>query len=207
MIVKGNFTKLSMAIYGDVASELPSFPSTPSSHVPAVLPPLTPTPLSPVLDPANSADPTALTRNLLSLIHDAPPLPLVIRLMFCLKPTNDDWDLPDFPYLHPDLGHDRDDFDLDYAYELTSQPVADDVSLEVLQRFADRVVEVIEPKVRIHSEYATPLSHTVQGDNQSYLLAGILSRVACQHRELPRLLIVRTPSPVAPLRLLDLDLI
>lgn len=187
-----------MAIYGDVASELPSFPTSPTSHIPAVLPPLTPTPLSPVLDPANSADPTTLTCNLLSLIHDAPPLPLVIRLMFCLKPTNDDWDLPEFPYIHPDLAHDPDDFDLDYAYELTGQPVADDISLEVLQRFADRVVEAIEPKVRAQYEYATRLSYTVQGDNQSYLVAGILSRVACQHRELPRLLIVRTLSCCAP---------
>jgi hypothetical protein len=208
MIVKGNFTKLSMAIYGDVASELPSFPPSPSSHVLAALPPLTPTPLSPALDPANSADPTTLTRNLLSLIPDVPPLPLVIRLMFCLKPTNDDWDLPEFPYLHPDLDDDPDDFDLDYAYQLTSQPVADDVPLEVLQRFADRVADAIELKVRVYYEYAyTCLTHTMQGDSLSYLVAGILSRVACQHRELPRLLIVRTISPVAPLCLLHLDLI
>jgi hypothetical protein len=146
MIVKGNFTKLSMAIYGDVASELSSAESAPSSCVPSVLPPLNPTPLSPALDPANSEDPMALTRNLLSLIPEAPPLPLVIRLMFCLKPANDDWDLPEFPYLHPDLDDDPVDFDLEYAYQLTSQPVADDVPLEVLQRFADRVADAIGPK-------------------------------------------------------------
>ncbi|KAH8988714.1 hypothetical protein EDB86DRAFT_2945666 [Lactarius hatsudake] len=162
MIVKGNFTKLSMAIYGDVASELPS---APSSYAPSALPSLIPTPLSPPLDPANSEDPTILTRNLLSLIPDAPPLSLVIRLMFCLKPANDDWDLPDFPYLHPDLDVDPMEFDLDYAYQLTSQPVADDVSLDT----------AIGPK----------------SENQSYLVAGILSRVACQHRELSRLLVDR----------------
>ncbi|KAH9955114.1 hypothetical protein BGW80DRAFT_1476506 [Lactifluus volemus] len=172
MIVRGNFIKLSIAIYGDVASELPS---TPSSYVPSDLPPLNPAPLSPALDPANSEDPTALTCNLLSLIPDAPPLPLVIRLMFCLKPANDDWDLPEFPYLHPDLDEDPDDFDLDYAYQLTSQPVAEDVPVESLQRFADRVADAIGPK----------------SEAQSYLVAGILSRVACQHRELPRLLIDR----------------
>ncbi|SRR6266702_1919878 len=145
MIVKGNFTKLSMAIYGDVASELPS---TPSSYSPSTLPSLNPTPLSPPLDPANSDDPTTLTRNLLSLIPDAPPLPLVIRLMFCLKPANDDWDLPEFPYLHPDLDVDPMEFDLDYAYQLTSVPVADDAPHNVLQRFADRVADAIGPKVR-----------------------------------------------------------
>ena len=153
MIVKGNFIKLSMAIYGDVASELPS---TPSPYVPSDLPPLNPTPLSPALDPANSEDPTALTCNLLSLIPDAPPLPLVIRLMFCLKPANDDWDLPEFPYLHPDLDEDPDDFDLDYAYQLTSQPVADDVPVESLQGFADRVAGAIGPKVRIKIDVSTP---------------------------------------------------
>ncbi|KAI9432473.1 hypothetical protein H4582DRAFT_1883882 [Lactarius indigo] len=172
MIVKGNFTKLSMAIYGDVASELPS---APSSYAPITLPSLIPTPLSPPLDPANSEDPTTLTRNLLSLIPDAPPLSLVIRLMFCLKPANDDWDLPEFPYLHSDLDVDPMEFDLDYAYQLTSQPVADDVPLDVLRRFADRVADAIGPK----------------SENQSYLVAGILSRVACQHRELSRLLIDR----------------
>ncbi|KAH9046763.1 hypothetical protein EDB84DRAFT_1625231 [Lactarius hengduanensis] len=172
MIVKGNFTKLSMAIYGDVASELPS---ASSSYAPSTLPSLIPITLSPPLDPANSEDPTILTRNLLSLIPDAPPLSLVIRLMFCLKPANDDWDLPEFPYLHPDLDVDPMEFDLDYAYQLTSQPVADDVSLDVLRRFADRVADAIGPK----------------SENQSYLVAGILSRVACQYRELSRLLVDR----------------
>ena len=42
-----------------------------------------------------------------------------------------------------------------------------------------------------------------QSETQSYLVAGILSRVACQHRELPRLLIVRTLSLVMLLRLFD----
>ena len=188
MIVKGNFTKLSMAIYGDVASELPS-PS--SSYVPGVFLPITPTPLSPILDPANLGDPTILTCNLLSLIPDAPPLPLVIRLMFCLKPANDDWDLPEFPYLHPDLGDYPSDFDLDDAYQLTSQPVADDVPLEVLQRFADKVADVIGPKVRLMIRTHLHMLTLVQSVTQSYLVAGILARVACQHGELPRLLIVR----------------
>lgn len=153
MIVKGDFTKLSMAIYGDVVSDLPSSPPSPSYHFPGGLLPLTPTPLSPALDPAISADPTTLTRNLLSLIPDAPPLPLVIRLMFCLKPVNDDWDLPEFPYLHPDLDDDPVEFDLDYAYQLTGQPVADDIPLDVLQRFADRVADAVEPKVCFSYEH------------------------------------------------------
>jgi hypothetical protein len=74
------------------------------------------------------------------------PLPLVICLMSCLKPANDNWDLPEFPHLHPDFNEDPIDFDLDYAYQLTG-PVADDVPLEVLQRFVDRVADAIGPKV------------------------------------------------------------
>ncbi|KAF8267433.1 hypothetical protein EI94DRAFT_1801673 [Lactarius quietus] len=166
MIVKGNFTKLSMAIYGDVASELPS---APSSYVPSTLPSLNPIPLSPPLDPANSDDPSTLTRNLLSLIPDAPPLPLVIRLMFCLKPANDDWDLPEFPYLHPDLEVDPMEFDLDYVYQLTSQPVADDVPLDVLQRFADRVADAIGPKDRIDMQ-AIFDSSSMEEDTLEHLL-------------------------------------
>ncbi|KAI0265956.1 hypothetical protein BC834DRAFT_987423 [Gloeopeniophorella convolvens] len=180
MIVQGNFTKLSLAIYGDVASELPS---APSAYTPRALPALAPLPLTPALDPAAAADPTALPRALLALVPAAPPLALVVRLMFCLKPASDDWDRPAFPYLHPDLDDDAGDdpmgFDLEYAYGLVSQPVADDVPLAVLQRFADRVADAVGHR---------------SGD-RAYYVAGILSRVACQHRELPRLLTDRLDLP------------
>jgi hypothetical protein len=63
------------------------------------------------------------------------------------KPANDNWDPPELQYLHPDLNEDPIDFDLDYAYQLTGQPVVDDVLLEVLQRFVDRVADTIGPKV------------------------------------------------------------
>ena len=145
MIVKGEFTKVSMAIYGDIVSE---HPSSPIPYTPTPLPILEPTPLSSSIDPSNSSDPTVLARQLLESIPDAPPLSLVIRLMFCLKPSNDDWDLPDFPYLHPDLDEDTLDFDLDKACQMLGRPVADDVSYEVLQEFVDRVSDAIGPKVR-----------------------------------------------------------
>ncbi|KAF8897862.1 hypothetical protein BD779DRAFT_1667776 [Infundibulicybe gibba] len=94
MIVKGKFERLSMAIYGDVVSE--TLPAA-LSYTPGVLPVVETTPLSQPLDPSRSLDPSQLARQLLLLIPDSPPLSLVIRLMFCLKPSNDDWDLPDFP--------------------------------------------------------------------------------------------------------------
>src|SRR5882762_2549954 len=145
MIVKGKFTKVSLAVYGDL---VPDARQPPTSYTPRLLPNMDPTPLSPAIDPSNARDPTALASQLLSLIPDAPPLSLVIRLMFCLKPTNDDWDLPEFPYLYADLDEDTMDFDLEKALKLTTRPIADDAPYEMLQSFADRVADAIGPKVR-----------------------------------------------------------
>ncbi len=144
MIVKGEFTSLSMVIYGDVLSE---FPSHPSVYTPKVHPSFEPVAVSRALDPSNAHDPTLLARQLLSLIPDAPPLPLVIRLMFCLKPSNDDWDRPEFPYLHPDFEEASEDFDLERAYSITTKPVPDDVSPETLAKFAENVLRCVGEKV------------------------------------------------------------
>lgn len=146
MIVKGEFISLSMAIYGDILSEITPFPSvyTPKSH-----PSLEHIAVSRALDPANAHDPTLLAQQLLSLIPDAPPLPLVIRLMFCLKPSNDDWDLPEFPYLYPDLEDAYEDFSLEKAYNITTKPVADDISPDALVTFAENVAHCVGEKVGV----------------------------------------------------------
>ena len=68
---------------------------------------------------------------MLSLIPDSPPLPLVVRLMFCLKPSDDDWDHPDFPYLYADLRGDDESFDLEGIVQAISRPIRDDTSEEV----------------------------------------------------------------------------
>lgn len=145
MIVKGKFEALSMAIYGDVVSE-PPLSSQP--YTPRPLPVTDPLPLSKAVDPSNSRDPTVLAQQLLALIPDSPPLALVIRLMFCLKPSNEDWDLPEFPYLHADLETEEEDFDLESAIHLTSKPVRDDTQHDSLSNFAANVAEHIGPKVR-----------------------------------------------------------
>ena len=146
MIVKGTFQAVSMAIYGDVVSDSPT---TPETYEPRPLPSITATPLPSALDPANARDPTQLARELLKLIPDAPELELAIRLVFCLKPSNDDWDSPDFPYLYADLEDDSTEFDLERAFKLTSRPVADDVSSESLRSFAERVARCVNVKVRM----------------------------------------------------------
>ncbi|KAI5993615.1 hypothetical protein EDD15DRAFT_2388047 [Pisolithus albus] len=90
------------------------------------------------------------------------PLNLVIRLMFCLKPPEDDWDLPEFPHLYSDLHEEDMDIDLDSAYRCLSRP-----------RFAEKVAEAISPT----------------DNTRSYFIAGILSRSASQHRQLVRMLV------------------
>lgn len=144
MIVRGTFEYVSMAIYGDVVSELPS---PPIIYEPKQISFPEPVPLTRALDPSNASDPAWLAKQLLTLIPESPTLPLIVRLMLCLKPSNDDWELPEFPYLFADLKTEDEDFDLDKAFDATSRPVPDDISEELLQKFADRVAGTIGPKV------------------------------------------------------------
>ena len=144
MIIKGEFEFVSMAIYGETVNE--AAPAD-AEYVTATLPVVQPTPVSEVLNPANSRDPSHLAKQLLALIPNAPPLPLVIRLMFCLKPENEDWDDPNFPYIHPDLDDPDLEVDLERVSKLTTRPVADDISEETLDRFAECVAESASLKV------------------------------------------------------------
>ncbi|KAJ6561511.1 hypothetical protein DFH09DRAFT_494900 [Mycena vulgaris] len=197
MIVKGAFESLSLAIYGETVSE-PA--SEIISYEPRPLPAVEPRPLSKAVDPSSMLEPTHLANQLLALIPDSPPLALVIRLMFCLKPSNDDWDLPEFPYLHADLDADAaegEPFDLDAALLCTAKPVPDDITYEALSAFAAKVAEAIGPKT---------------GD-QAYLVAKLLSIAAPQHPDMARTLLqqvdldavfeARTMDESTLLRLLD----
>ncbi|KAJ7126453.1 hypothetical protein C8R43DRAFT_1211992 [Mycena crocata] len=194
MIVKGAFQSLSIAVFGEILSEGP--PEI-APYEPKPLPSVEPRPLSRAVDPSSMSDPTRLANQLLSLIPDSPPLALVIRLMFCLKPSNEDWDLPDFPYLHADLEAENETFDLDAALLCTAKPVRDDISYDALSAFATRVAESVGPK----------------SGNQAYLVAKLLSIAAPQHPDMARTLLqqvdldavfdARTVDESTLLRLLD----
>ncbi|KAI0638542.1 hypothetical protein C8Q77DRAFT_1154166 [Trametes polyzona] len=186
MIVKGNFEAVSMAIYGDVVAETSSASSV---YEPRPLPTVTAASLSPALDPANARDPTQLARRLLQLIPDAPSLELVIRLIFCLKPTNEDWDLPDFPYIHPDLEDVDTDFDLGKALSMTSRPVPDDIASQTVSQFAEKVAHCVDPKDKDR--------------NQAYQVAGILYNAASQHPSLAQNLL----EAIDPQKVFDLSTI
>ncbi|KAH0587983.1 hypothetical protein H2248_006727 [Termitomyces sp. 'cryptogamus'] len=171
MILKGKFTKLSIAIYGDVVSDVPPK----ERHEARPLPSVEPVPLSKAIDPSSSSDPTFLAKKLLALMPDAPPLPLVIRLMFCLKPSNDDWDLPDFPYLHADLESlDDEELSIEAINDLLSRPVHDEVTEEELSAFAAKVAECIS---------------SPKDSNDAYPVARLFSISASQHPGLVRALL------------------
>ncbi|KZT71498.1 hypothetical protein DAEQUDRAFT_665661 [Daedalea quercina L-15889] len=170
IIVRGSFERVSMAIYGDVMSELPPPPTT---YKPKPLPTFEPVQISRALDPSNSLDPSALARQLLNLIPDAPPLPLAIRLVFCLKPASDDWDLPEFPYIFADLDANAAQLDLEKASVVTTRPVSDDVEDEVLLRFAENVAQSVQDE---------------KDDTQAFRVASILSNAASQHPNMAKFL-------------------
>lgn len=191
MIVKGAFESVSLAIYGDVASEAPSVPST---YQPKTYTYIEPAPIPRALDPSNSYDPTQLARQLLSLIPDAPPLELIVRLMFCLKPSHDDWDSPEFPYLHPDLEQLGEDVDLEQVSDYLMRPIADDIKENVLVQFSEIVGSLVGEKVIGSYRFLGRLVDFAirQDGDQAYFIAGILSRVASQNPELARTFIVST---------------
>ncbi|KAF7302111.1 hypothetical protein MIND_00777900 [Mycena indigotica] len=170
MIVKGDFTSLSIAIYGDTVET----PATSPEYEPVSLPELSPPlPLSASLDPATMRDPTLIAKQLLDLIPNSPKLELVIRLMFCLKPSNDDWDLPEFPYLHADLESASDPLNLEAAVDLTVRPLPEDTSYETRSTFAMKVADAIGRK-------------TI---NQAYLVSQLLVVSASQHPDMAQTLL------------------
>ncbi|EAU84430.1 hypothetical protein CC1G_01426 [Coprinopsis cinerea okayama7 len=169
MIIKGNFEVLSMAIYGHVVAEKPPV----LSYEPKTLPIVEPFPLSRNLDPANSTEPRALAEKLLALIPNPPRLPLVVRLMFCLKPSDEDWDDPEFPDLYADL-EDRDsDFDLEGVVNSVSRPIPDDLPQDTFLTLVDRVNDFLGPKDNDHA----------------YWIAKLLSIAAPQQPEMARTLL------------------
>jgi len=92
--------------------------------------------------------PAQLAEQLLSLLPAPRPLSLLIRLTFCLKPKDDDWDHPDFPFLYSDIESDEEAFDLETLVEGTSRPIREDVSEDALTQFALRVNDLLGSKVR-----------------------------------------------------------
>ena len=144
MIFQGTFESVSLAIYGDLVTDQPTLPPT---YRPNPLPAVDHTPLAGFLDPANAKDPTSLAGQLLELIPESPSLAIIVRLMYCVKPSDADWEHPDFPYLYADLGQDIADFSLEKAVKLTTEQISDELTSDQLSRFADKISNIIGPPV------------------------------------------------------------
>ncbi|KAJ3800389.1 hypothetical protein GGU11DRAFT_412344 [Lentinula aff. detonsa] len=222
MIVKGQFDALSLAIYGEVVSEsiIPplSAEEIASSVSKSILSMETRT-ISASIDPANSSDPTFLARNLLSLLEVPPPFSLISRLMFCLKPDNDDWDDPDFPYLFVDIdrdifqtslkleeddetvngGEDEDEshFDIEVVLDAMSKPISDDVTEDMLTRFARAVADHIDSKSKSQAFHIAKLFKLSASQRPSLVLA------LCQNIEIDTVFDVRSLDEDTLLHLLD----
>ena len=148
IIFRGRFNAVSMAIYGHLVGERLEEVEYVSERKPLKLPP--PLSLSPLLDLANSPNPTALAEQLLTLMPSPTPLPLLIRLMFCLKPEEEDWDNPDFPYVYSnfemalnDEDFENEAFDLGSLVQSVSKPLKDDVSAQLLTEFAGKMKDLL----------------------------------------------------------------
>jgi maltodextrin utilization protein YvdJ len=70
----------------------------------------------------------------------------VSRLIFSLKPEDEDWDEPDFPYLYCDLDNDE-AFDLESLVQSVTRPIKDDISPETLSRFATKMHDYLGSNV------------------------------------------------------------
>lgn len=120
-------------------------------YKPSQLPVDEPIPLSPSIDLGNSLTPTSLAEQLLTLLPVTPSLPLVSRLVFSLKPEQEDWDDPDFPYLYADLD-DHSVLDLEGLVQSITRPIKDDVSSESLIAFATRMHDDLGSNVSLPRE-------------------------------------------------------
>ncbi|KAF5333157.1 hypothetical protein D9611_002711 [Ephemerocybe angulata] len=170
MIVKGKYDFVSLAIYGE---EVVSKPTPVRSYEQTALPVVDPIPLSKAIDPANSSQPKELAEKLLSIISDSVPLPLVVRLMFCLKASDEDWEDQEFPHLYADLENAEEDFDLKGIVSSVARPVEDGVPAEAYVTLANRVSDFIGPK----------------DNDQAYYIAKLISIAAPQHPDMARTLL------------------
>ncbi|KZV64689.1 hypothetical protein PENSPDRAFT_757048 [Peniophora sp. CONT] len=169
LILSGDFDKLSLAVYGTTVSD-----STHSVGVyePSPLPTSQLRQLEDALNPASHYDPAVLALSLLKLIPDAPPFSLVVPLSWCLKPEEDDWERPDFPYIYADLEEwGEGELTAGKACLVTKRPASDDISFDARERFVLRVIDSLGPA----------------GDDQAFDVADLLVNIASQHPDFARL--------------------
>ena len=79
-------------------------------------------------------------------MSDSRPLSLVVHLMFCLRPTNEDWEHPDLPYLYSDLDSEDEMHSIATLVQFISRPVTTKTMFRSTLSPA-RIIDFLEPKV------------------------------------------------------------
>ncbi|KAF8492904.1 hypothetical protein JB92DRAFT_3236124 [Gautieria morchelliformis] len=186
MVVQGDFVHVTLAVYGDAASEPPL---DPVSYEPTPLTAIVPHALAPALDPANSNEPTLLSRDIINLIPHAPLLPTAIRLIFCLKPADEDYGGDRFSSLDDCIVSDISGLEwLERAAETLMAPLHEDVSLDLLKAFSERISDALIEKTNDHL----------------YALAGLLRYTSAQPETVVRTILESLDlSDVFEMHLLD----
>ncbi|KAL1709173.1 hypothetical protein EV121DRAFT_253281 [Schizophyllum commune] len=140
MIVKGNFKRLSLAVYGDLVSDLAAPKPEPA---PISLTSIEPRSLSAALDLVNAQDASSVATKLMSLLKNPPPLPVILRSQFCLKPDDDTWDHPDYPNVYVDLAEQLEDFKF-RAVIYWTRPISETASEEDISAYFSRFARAID---------------------------------------------------------------
>ncbi|KAF8528781.1 hypothetical protein BU17DRAFT_79936 [Hysterangium stoloniferum] len=164
MVIQGDFTMVTLAIFGDAVSEPPmdSLPDT-SAHLPAV----SHRRPSSSLDPANAIESSIMSQSLLALIPNAPSLSLCIRLMLCFKPQvrSDDWGEIRFADIKELVEIEVSGLEwLGRAAEALALPIKEEVDTEILNRFVGKTVHAVTERTNDHL----------------YALAGLIRRASAQ---------------------------
>uniref|UniRef100_D8PQY6 Virilizer N-terminal domain-containing protein n=1 Tax=Schizophyllum commune (strain H4-8 / FGSC 9210) TaxID=578458 RepID=D8PQY6_SCHCM len=140
MIVKGNFKRLSLAVYGDLVSDLAAPKPEPA---PVSLSSIEPRPLSAALDLVNAQDASSVATKLMTLLKNPPPLHVILRSQFCLKPDDDTWDHPDYPNVYVDLAEQLEDFKF-RAVIYWTRPISETASEEDISAYFSRFARSID---------------------------------------------------------------
>lgn len=132
---------MSVAVYGEVVNPV-SAPVT--SYSPKPLHNLELPNLPPEIDPCLSSGPTSISKNLLALDTNSPGIDLITRLMFSLKPLDEDWDHPDFPHLFADFDSLPELCSPHEIIKVLSRPIQEDISEDSLRSFIVQFVNCVD---------------------------------------------------------------
>lgn len=180
MIIQGNYTRVTLAVYGEVITEPVA---TPVSYEPMPLPDVTRHRLPPALDLCNTAEPVFLARELLALDPDAPPLSLVIRLMCCLRAPDEHWDPPIFPYSNMEESINSDSLGVDWLAEAIDSvmiPISPEINDDILEKFTSKVLNITSEQVKNYVTALRGLTILYQTNNNLYMTARLLRNASAQ---------------------------